>query len=100
MPPVLVAEVMQKAGIVGGNATLIFTFNEDVNPPINSNNVLVSFDNSSVSTLGHLSVQIEGNEVTVTISSLHHSNEGSYSVTVDNGVRTGTAHTFLTLKCE
>ena len=97
---ILVAEMMQKAGIVGGNATLIFTFNADIDPPINSTNVHVSIDNSSVSTLEHLSVQIEGNEVTVTIFSLHPSNEGSYSVTVDNGIGTSTAKTFLTLDCE
>ena len=91
---------MQKPGIVGGNATLIFTLIQDIDPPISITNVTVSIENPSVSTQEQPAVHIEGNEVTVTILSLHPSNGGNYSVTVDYGVGTSTAYTFLTLKCE
>ena len=100
VPPTLVVEAMLICGLVGDNATLTFMLNEDVNPSINNTNVQVSFGTSSVPPGHRHSVQIEGNNLTVTIYSLGPSDEGNYSVTVDNGVGTSTAHTFLSIQCK
>ena len=50
VPPTLVAEVPQMIGTIGDNATLIFTLNEDINPPIDSTSVYVSIDELFIST--------------------------------------------------
>ena len=95
VPPNVTAESNSVNRIVGGNAVLNFTIGGEANPPVRSQHISVTFNETPVVDGDHYSLQLNENLFTIAINSLTLANEGVYTVTVATPAGDDTAATML-----
>ena len=81
--------------MIGDNVVIMFTLNNDAKPPINEENITVTFKQSILLTRDHISVQMNGNVLLVNITSASLANEGVYTVTAKTTAGSAADRTLL-----
>ena len=83
--------------MIGDNITLSFSLSVNAKPPIHEENITVTLDGATLETGDRVLLEMDDNELRLTISSLMSADEGVYEVTIETTAGSATARTSLTL---
>ena len=97
VPPTVLAVSESVKGLANESIVLEFNFGSSANPPVQMQDIMVTFNEASVSTNDHYLLQMNFSVFTITINSLVVTDEGLYTVAVGTEAGNDTAQTLLTI---